>query len=1075
MKKLFTFLLALMASSCLWAEITYELDGGKYNDYDWTCKADICYNLQVDYNAAYSKSLAWAKKENGVIYYNIGGTWKTEAEAKGQEASVANFLYPVTWTSNGDPNFKNLIETTKTDKYGWLKEYIEANRAAQNLTGDLSDLGETFYRAEIAAFFLCSPARTSYPKSSSYETTGDYEDFQPYWGQNFPNPTNPTEEVTLVAPHKTGYIFDGWYDNAEFTGSPVTKVNASTTGTLYAKWVLDGIVYELNGGVWNKYGWTSKKDMYDAFLADWKAYSGSTKTSVTYEEQLGAGNSKNGIPAVMYGNDANGNSWKSKLLTFFTDANYSAKWGWLATYLDVVAATQYKKMNAANGPKIQPSTNGDALAYSLGNFFGEDNYYTTNYIDAVDFTGEEAHLAAFQSTWGQTFPNPEHPTEEVTLHTPFKEGYKFLGWYDNEACTGTPITTVNASTTGTLYAKWVLDGIVYELNGGVWNEYGWTSKKDMYDAFLADWKAYSGSTKTSVTYEEQLGAGNSKNGIPAVMYGNDANGNSWKSKLLTFFTDANYSAKWGWLATYLDVVAATQYKKMNAANGPKIQPSTNGDALAYSLGNFFGEDNYYTTNYIDAVDFTGSEAQVEAFQYTWGQSFPGIEHPTESTVLHIAYKQRHNFEGWYDNAECTGTAITTVDQTYAGTLYAKWSIAPITYNLNGGQYNEYGWESKKDMYEDLNVDWNAFANKTNTWPAYETVYGVGNSNNGVAGKTDATFSTFFTNASYKDKWGWMVTYLDAIATKQGKTLPSTDAIPLRWGVGNFLCDDNNGSTTWHKAVDCTGEDGQLYTAQAYCSFTLPNPMYPTKEVTLNNPTKEGYIFDGWYAAADFSGAAVTKVNANTKGTLYAKWKEDAYSRTVTNGNYGTICLPKGSKQTSGAIFYELACKDAQYVYLDQVTILEAGVPYIFKATSNLLKVVYNTTEVATAGNHNGLYGTFVDIQDAATSDPNNVLEGNYLLVSNTIKKCGTSCKVLANRAYIKLEEIPNSASAAPGRNRVSMKYEGENEATGLDNITEDSNITPALQGTYDIMGRKLTEPSVTGFYIINGKKVIIVK
>ena len=184
---------------------------------------------------------------------------------------------------------------------------------------------------------------------------------------------------------------------------------------------------------------------------------------------------------------------------------------------------------------------------------------------------------------------------------------------------------------------------------------------------------------------------------------------------------------------------------------------------------------------------------------------------------------------------------------------------------------------------------------------------------------------------------------------------------MRWGVGNFLCDDNNGSTTWHKAVDCTGEDGQLYTAQAYCSFTLPNPMYPTKEVTLNNPTKEGYIFDGWYAAADFSGAAVTKVNANTKGTLYAKWKEDAYTRDVTNGNYGTICLPKGSKQTSGAIFYELACKDAQYVYLEQVTILEAGVPYIFKATSNLLKVVYNTTEVATAGNHNGLYGTFEDL------------------------------------------------------------------------------------------------------------------
>ena len=51
MKKLFTFLLALMASSCLWAEITYELDGGKYNDYDWNNKGDMYYSVLVDINA----------------------------------------------------------------------------------------------------------------------------------------------------------------------------------------------------------------------------------------------------------------------------------------------------------------------------------------------------------------------------------------------------------------------------------------------------------------------------------------------------------------------------------------------------------------------------------------------------------------------------------------------------------------------------------------------------------------------------------------------------------------------------------------------------------------------------------------------------------------------------------------------------------------------------------------------------------------------------------------------------------------------------------------------------------------
>ena len=1058
MKKLFTFLLVLMASSCLWAEITYELYDGEFNDYGWTCKGDICLSLETDYNTAYGTNKDWVQKVDGVIQYYINKTWMTETEAKGQEATVADFLQASTYNTND--NLKKIIENTHNDKYGWLKNVITANRSAQSITGDVV---ENAYRKELSAFFLCSPANSSWPASSSFKTTGDYEDFQPYWGQYFPNPTNPTEEVILVAPHKTGYIFDGWYDNAEFTGSPVTKVNASTTGTLYAKWVLDGIVYEFNGGVWNKYGWTSKKDMYDAFLADWKAYSGSTKTSVTYEEQLGAGNSKNGIPAVMYGNDANGNSWKSKLLTFFIDANYSAKWGWLATYLDVVAATQYNKMNAANGPKIQPSTNGDALAYSLGNFFGEDNYYTTNYIDAVDFTGSEAQVEAFQYTWGQSFPNPEHPTEEVTLHTPYKEGYKFLGWYNNEACTGTPVTKVDQNYKGTLYAKWVLDGIVYELNGGQYNKYGWDNKADMFAACMSD-------AGVSVGLLDDLQAAGTTSFTTICTPQKEANVQKLEAM-----------EKWSWLFEYLMAVQNPQ-KGTSVGSGtiPELTlPVESGNSAnwRYAITAFFLE--MQNTGWPRTANFT-TDGKISAFQSTWGQSFPNPKNPTETTTLHIAYKPRHTFEGWYDNAECTGTAITTVDENYAGTLYAKWSLAPVIYNLNGGQYNEYGWETKEDIYNDFLKDWKAYegedANSRGITP-YKDQLGVGKGHTGIPTTINSTafrnaLPAMFTHADYQAKWGWLATYLDAVAAQQGKTQPTTSGATLTFSLGNFFGEDKNSNYT---AVDFTGEAKELYMAQTYCSFTLPNPTYPTSEVTINNPTKEGYIFDGWYAAADFSGAAVTKVNEDTKGTLYAKWKEDAYTRTVTNGNYGTICLPKGSKQTSGAIFYELAYKDARYVYLDQVTTLEAGVPYIFKATSSQLKVVYNTTEVTVAGNHNGLYGTFEDILDAATGDPNNVLEGNYLLVSNTIKKCGGNCKVLANRAYIKLEEIPNSASAAPGRNRVSMKYEGENEATGLDNITEDSNIAPALQGTYDIMGRKLTEPSTTGFYIVNGKKVIIMK
>ena len=838
MKKLTLFLVALLAFSCLRAEITYELNGGKYNDYGWRSKADMFAAFMTDAGATGFETLEYYMQQTDPL------------KSPNICAKLTNAAPALTMT-----------------KWAWLKTYIEqahADQAADGASALPADGTGSAWRYAVGAFFV-EIQHTGWPKSADFTELGKDAAYIPAWGQNYGNPTDPTEEVTLVEPYRAGYLFDGWYASADFSGEKVTTVDQNTTGTLYAKWVLDGIVYELNGGVWNQYGWESKKDMYDAFLTDWKAYSGSTRGTKTYEEQLGVGKSSAGIPTTISNKTPDGVEYRSLIIPFFTESNYQTKWGWLATYLDAVAEQQ--------GKTTKPTTNGATLTFSLGNFFGEDNAQTTGYINAVDFTGAEAHIAAFQTTWGQSFPNPKNPTEEITLNIPYKKGYRFDGWYKEADFSGTPITKVDQNTKGTLYAKWVLDGIVYELNGGVWNQYGWESKKDMYDAFLTDWKAYSGSTRGTKTYEEQLGVGKSSAGIPTTISNKTPDGVEYRSLIIPFFTESNYQTKWGWLATYLDAVAEQQ--------GKTTKPTTNGATLTFSLGNFFGEDNAQTTGYINAVDFTGAEAHIAAFQTTWGQSFPNPKNPTEEVVLNIAYKSRYTFEGWYDNAECTGAAITTVDENYAGTLYAKWSIAPITYNLNGGQYNEYGWESKKDVYDDFIADWNTYSGTTRKTAQYEGQLGIGKSNEGIPTTITTVngvnhrdnLASMFTNPTYSAKWGWLATYIDAVAAQQGKTQPTTDANKLTFSLGNFFGEDNNHAADYIGAVDFTGDARYLVSAQLSCSFTLPNPTYPTSEVTINNPTKEGYIFDGWYANADFSGAKVTKVNADTKGTLYAKWTE----------------------------------------------------------------------------------------------------------------------------------------------------------------------------------------------------------
>ena len=60
------------------------------------------------------------------------------------------------------------------------------------------------------------------------------------------------------------------------------------------------------------------------------------------------------------------------------------------------------------------------------------------------------------------------------------------------------------------------------------------------------------------------------------------------------------------------------------------------------------------------------------------------------------------------------------------------------------------------------------------------------------------------------------------------------------------------------------------------TYTIESP-----EITLENATRTGYTFAGWYKNADFSGDPVEKIATGTIGniTLYAKWEVTDYSIT----------------------------------------------------------------------------------------------------------------------------------------------------------------------------------------------------
>ena len=191
-----------------------------------------------------------------------------------------------------------------------------------------------------------------------------------------------------------------------------------------------------------------------------------------------------------------------------------------------------------------------------------------------------------------------------------------------------------------------------------------------------------------------------------------------------------------------------------------------------------------------------------------------------------------------------------------------------------------------------------------------------------------------------------------------------------------------------------------------------------------------------------------------------------YSRNVTSGNFGSICIPNGAlvSQATGMVkVLEVTEVTADRVILDEVSEMASGVPYIFKSDAGTVRLTLKGETAAAPDNstQDYLVGNFETPVSVPVSDAGNTY---YVLQSNQFRKVTSSTiKSGSNRCYLKVPVTSDSRQSVLG---ISV---GEEDATGIDalNTLMDGNAV-----IYDINGRRRSDLH-KGINIINGIKVIV--
>ena len=580
---------------------------------------------------------------------------------------------------------------------------------------------------------------------------------------------------------------------------------------------------------------------------------------------------------------------------------------------------ELKKLEATSGEKVLLSVEVENLSHWNTKADGKGQSYNGTAVFDESVTlyaillAENAHTIKYILDDG--INNPQNSfsfTEDefIVLKNPSKDGYKFLGWYDNKNFTGNAIkgwAAGDKTANVTLYAKWEKESesatevtITFDING----------------ADVTAPEAITATSGKSVKLPELTGVKFSHWNTKA-----DGSGESYKG-----------SATFGESVTLYAILLAEnahtiKYILDDGINNPQ-------NPFSFTEEDYIGIKNptkagYTFLGWYDNEDFTGKPikgwaagdktANVTLYAKWQKESDPATEVTitfdingaditapeaiTSTSVESVKLPELTGvkFSHWNTKADGSGqsyngTAIFTESVTLYAILLAE-NAYTITYELDGGVnnpqnsfsfteddfiglknpskdgYKFLGWYDNKNFTGKPIKGWAAGDKTANVtlyakWekepePAVKVT--ITFNVNGAGGTVPATITTTsvetvdlptLTNAKFSH-WN---TKADGSGQSYNGTAIFTESVTLY----AILLSENAHTITYEL-------DGGVNHPKNKYSFT-EDEMVPLRE-----PTKDGYKFLGWYETADFSGEAIEvwyEGERTANVTLYAKWRKE---------------------------------------------------------------------------------------------------------------------------------------------------------------------------------------------------------